>query len=62
MYSSLGRRVGYKKHSFLDVDRLLDKGLKLSRRTKSWEGEAGVALEGGSVLEEWEPEVAMPSK
>ena len=36
--------------------------LELLRRAKSGEGEAGGALEGGDVLEEWEPEIAMPRK
>ena len=35
----------------------LDKGLELS-----WEGKACVALEGGGVLEEWKPDIAMPRK
>ena len=62
MYSSLGRHVGYREHLFSGVGSVLDKGLELLRRAKSGEGEAGVALDGSRVLEEWEPEVAMPRK
>ena len=61
LYSSLGRNVGYMEHLFTGVGCMLDKGLELSRRVKSRDGETGGGLEGG-VLQESEPVIAMPRK
>ena len=57
----VSKHINISKHLFMDVGRVLDKGLEMSRREKSGEGKAGGALEGGNVLEEWEPEIAMSS-
>ena len=53
MYSSLGRRTGYREHLFRDFGCMLDKGLELSQCAMSGGGKAVGAL-GGNVLLETE--------
>ena len=59
MYSSLGRRIGYREHLLRGFGCVLEKGLGLPRRAKSGGGEAGGALEGSVLLESVDP---MPGK